>query len=163
MAVNKYLPHIYIIPEDDANREIAVGFELHHQIIGNALQITPVAGGWSKVCDKINEVYVPKLRSSRYAHVVGLIDSDNKTDRIAELKSSFPSDVVDRIFLLGCLSEPERLRTESGLNLERIGKALATECADENYELWHSSQLQHLQFISTPDAKALRDIVFDLS
>jgi hypothetical protein len=29
MAVNRYKPHIYVVPEDDANRQIANGFLLH--------------------------------------------------------------------------------------------------------------------------------------
>lgn len=29
MSVNKYKPHVFVIPEDDADRQIADGFVLH--------------------------------------------------------------------------------------------------------------------------------------
>lgn len=45
MAVNKYIPHLYIIPEDDANRQMAIGFEKDDRIRGNAFQIVAPAGG----------------------------------------------------------------------------------------------------------------------
>jgi hypothetical protein len=28
MSVNKYLPHVLVLPEDDANRQLATGFEI---------------------------------------------------------------------------------------------------------------------------------------
>ncbi len=28
MSVNKYLPHVFVLPEDDANRQLASGFHL---------------------------------------------------------------------------------------------------------------------------------------
>ena len=48
MSVNKYLPHLLILPEDDANRELANGFVLNHAVNSRAVQILPPAGGWKK-------------------------------------------------------------------------------------------------------------------
>ncbi len=32
MSVNKYLPHVYLIPEDDADRQIADGFTQYTRV-----------------------------------------------------------------------------------------------------------------------------------
>jgi len=52
MAVNVYKPHLFVIPEDDADRQFAVGFEFDFRLKLRAMQVMPVAGGWLKVVDK---------------------------------------------------------------------------------------------------------------
>lgn len=53
--MNKYKPHVLVLPEDDANRQIANGFLLNSNLNRNAIQILPIAGGWLKVVDTFNE------------------------------------------------------------------------------------------------------------
>jgi hypothetical protein len=48
MAVNKYKPHIYVLPEDDANRQIANGFLLHESVDSRSIQVMPTTGGWTR-------------------------------------------------------------------------------------------------------------------
>jgi hypothetical protein len=43
--MNKYRPHVIVIPEDDANRQIANGFLLHPAIATRAVGVMPPAGG----------------------------------------------------------------------------------------------------------------------
>jgi hypothetical protein len=43
--MNKYKSHILILPEDDANREIANGFNLNENLDDRSIQILPSAGG----------------------------------------------------------------------------------------------------------------------
>ena len=52
MGVNKALPHVHVLPEDDANRQLALGFflEISPQR-SSQIKILPVAGGWTKVRD----------------------------------------------------------------------------------------------------------------
>ncbi|MBL8891672.1 MAG: hypothetical protein JNL67_16955 [Planctomycetaceae bacterium] len=51
MALNKYQPHLYVIPEDDANRQICVGFQTSHFLRGPVIQVLPNADDWSKVIE----------------------------------------------------------------------------------------------------------------
>jgi len=34
MSVDKYKPHIFILPEDGANRQLAIGFRLELTLLG---------------------------------------------------------------------------------------------------------------------------------
>ncbi len=50
MGVNKNSPHVYVLPEDDANRQLANGFwqglDWKRQ---RQMYVLPVAGGWREV------------------------------------------------------------------------------------------------------------------
>jgi hypothetical protein len=62
MSVNRYKPHIFVLPEDDANREIAVGFLLHPSILNpRQVQVMPNAGGWPNALDKLQAEYIRLL------------------------------------------------------------------------------------------------------
>ncbi len=43
MSVNKYKEHVYVILEDDANRQIADGFVGHRNVDDRRIQVMPVA------------------------------------------------------------------------------------------------------------------------
>jgi hypothetical protein len=47
MSVNRYKQHVLILPEDDANRQIANGFLL--DVNARQVQVQNVGGGWSAV------------------------------------------------------------------------------------------------------------------
>lgn len=49
MSINAYKPHLLVLPEDDANRQIADGFVLDSNCNYRAIQVLRVAGGWLKV------------------------------------------------------------------------------------------------------------------
>ncbi len=51
MSPNKYAPHVLVLPEDDANNDIANGFLRHDALDLRAIQVLPCAGGWGKVRD----------------------------------------------------------------------------------------------------------------
>ena len=46
-----------------------------------------------------------------------------------------PEDVKSRVFILGVLSEPEKLRKATGKKFEAIGIALAKDCAENKQEM----------------------------
>jgi hypothetical protein len=50
-SANKYAPHVLVLPEDDANSDIANGFVLHVALDSRAIQVLRCAGGWAKVRD----------------------------------------------------------------------------------------------------------------
>ena len=51
MSVNVFQPHLMVLPEDDANRQIVNGFLLDPSLNQRAIQPLPIDGGWSKVRD----------------------------------------------------------------------------------------------------------------
>lgn len=46
MAANRYRRHLLVIPEDDANRQIMIGFVLGLSVNSRLVQVEPPAGGW---------------------------------------------------------------------------------------------------------------------
>ena len=94
--MNKYAPHVYVIPEDDADRQIADGFVLHPRVKDARIQVVPPAGGWSKVLKTFRDEYIPKLRNYPDTHVVMLIDFDDQVEkRKADFEQEIPADVQD--------------------------------------------------------------------
>jgi hypothetical protein len=142
--VNVYKPHVWVLPEDDRNRQLINGFINHPAIDEGQIYPLPVAGGWSAVLKEFEEVYIKKLRDFQKAHVVLLIDYDNKFDtRRLEFQSKMPADVMDRAFVLGCADEPEALKKATSLGYEEIGRLLANECETGTDHLWTHDHLRH--------------------
>jgi hypothetical protein len=142
--MNKYAPHVYVIPEDDANRQLADGFVLHHQVKDLRIQVVPPAGGWPKVREIFQEEYVSKLRGYPQAHVVMLIDFDDEVEqRRAAFEAAVPEELKGRVFVIGTKVTPETLSQVLGRSFEKIGADLADECAADTVQLWEHEQLRH--------------------
>ena len=62
MSINKHRPHILVLPEDDANRQIANGFILDLNLDRRAIQVLPEARGWTDVVDKFTNNYASTMR-----------------------------------------------------------------------------------------------------
>jgi len=119
--MNRFKPHVFVLPEDDANRQIAIGFIRNLNINANAIQIVPIAGGWEKVVDQFMNDYVPRMRQFSTRMIVLLMDFDQHTDRLNVVKNHIPDDLKDRVFVLGVLSEPEDLKKKIHKTFEEIG------------------------------------------
>jgi hypothetical protein len=144
MSVNVYQPHVLVLPEDDANRQMANGFVLHAHLKQRNIQILPPSGGWGKVLASFVNDHIAGLRKYPHRHLVLLIDFDDHVDERREhFVAQFPPDVRERVFLLGTSSEPEPLKKSHGNSLEAIGKQLATECERDETELWAHRLLAH--------------------
>ena len=144
MSVNVYQPHVLVLPEDDANRQIANGFLLDASVKLRNIQVLVASGGWEKVRHSFINEHVEGLRKYPHRHLVLLIDFDGQGDaRREHFLQHFPDDVVDRVFLLGTSSEPEPLRKSCGNSLEAIGKKLAAECYRDETVLWAHVLLAH--------------------
>jgi hypothetical protein len=128
MAVNKDRPHVLVLPEDDANRKLANGFLLNPSVQLRAVQILPNAGGWTKVCANFSSVHALEMERNPERYMVLLVDFDNSSVRLSKVMSIVPPQLVDRVFVLGVLSEPEDLSKSGMGSLEQIGKELAEEC-----------------------------------
>ena len=146
MSVNLHKPHVIVLPEDDANRQIANGFVLDANLKPRNIQVLPAAGGWSKVLDSFVKEQIAALRKYEHRYVVLLIDFDDRVvARTHRVVKEFPNDVCDRVFLRGTWNEPESLRKHCGESLENIGKKLAAECFRDETELWQHPLLKHNQ------------------
>lgn len=141
---NKYMPHLHVLPEDDANRQIAGGFILHHAVQDTRVHVAAPAGGWSHVRDVFVKEYVPLLRRYSGYHVVLLVDFDDHcADRRNHFDEHIPDDVRERVFVVGAKFNPEDLRKELAASFERIGELLAEDCYHGTTEVWGHEHLSH--------------------
>jgi hypothetical protein len=142
--MNKYKPHVYVIPEDDANRQLADGFVLHHQVKHARIQVVPPAGGWLMVLKSFHDEYIQRLRNYPMGHVILLIDFDDEGEsRQARFDEAIPNDLKDRVFVIGSKHTPEALKSAVGMSFESIGMRLADDCDANSVEHWNQEQLQH--------------------
>ena len=158
MAANKHIPHLYVIPEDDANRQMAVGFEKDDRIRARAIQIVAPAGGWVKALEKLEVDYFTLLRSNQNSHVLVLIDCDAKSNRINNAFAKVPSEIKERVFILGTLNEPEVLKRSLNTPLEKIGELIIEECFDANQKIWQHEQLKH----NATEVARLKSVLFNI-
>ena len=135
MSVNKYQPHLLVIPEDDANRQLATGFALE---VSNSrrMQVLPEAGGWGKVCEKFHLNHISSMKKYENRYIILLLDFDDREDRREKIMSTIPVELQSRVLLLGVQSEPEKLKADGLGALEDIGMSLAKECRDRRREIW---------------------------
>lgn len=154
--MNKYIPHVYVVPEDDANRQIADGFVLHPRVKEARIQVVPPAGGWSKVLKMFQDEYRPKLRDCQNTHVVMLVDFDDQVEkRKADFEREIPTEFTSRVFVIGSKRTPETLKRDVKKSFEEIGNSLADDCDEDAAGLWAHEQLSH----NNADRKRLRETV----
>jgi hypothetical protein len=148
---NKYMPHLLVLPEDDANRQLANGFVLgvQHE---RRIQVLVEAGGWSVVLERFLSDHISAMRKYHERHMVLLLDFDEQDNRPDQVKERIPDDLKERVFILGVHSEPEALKRAGLGSLEDIGSRLATECREGKREIWahdllkiNTSELDRLQ------------------
>jgi hypothetical protein len=154
--MNKFHPHVYVIPEDRADAQLANGFVNHHAVRSARMQVMPEAGGWRNVLKEFRDEYVGTLRAYPQAHVVMLIDFDGHFDqRRREFDEAIPVDLKMRVFVLGPKHTPQVLKGAIKEDFESIGRALANDCDANSTLLWGHEQLVH----NDPDRLRLTQIV----
>ncbi|MFN9840389.1 MAG: hypothetical protein ACK56Z_07125 [Pseudanabaena sp.] len=118
MRVNKFVEHILVLPEDDANRQIVNGFILNLSVNATAIQVLPIANGWKKVVDKFKNDHVSEMEKSPKRMIVLVIDFDdykkpdglNYENRLSYVRSQIPNNLSERVFILGSRTAPEDLK-----------------------------------------------------
>jgi hypothetical protein len=144
MTMNKYADHVFVIPEDEADRQIADGFVLHHQVKTTRIQVMPPAGGWPKVLQTFIDEYIQRLKNYHLSRVVLLIDFDGDIDqRLARFEQAIPQDLRNRVFVVGTRDNPEILKNALNLSFEMIGQSLANDCTAAVTVHWDHEQLHH--------------------
>lgn len=144
MSANKYIEHLHILPEDDANAQLATGFQL--ELGGIALkqmQVLPSAGGWKAVMDAFCSSHAFEMEKYPKRLMLLLIDLDQQPARLQKVRDEIPDVLKDRVFIFGALDEPERLKVSLGLSLEEIGIRLAEECRNQTNATWSHEALRH--------------------
>ena len=145
MSANKYDHHLLVIPEDEANRQIMTGFNTHLDVNSRRIQLEPVAGGWLKALETFKSDHVGGMCALDKRHVLILIDFDDHPERIEKAKEYIPDNLTDRVFVLGCLSEPEGLSSATGMSKEKLGEELAEACLSGQGDVWRNAILAHNQ------------------
>ncbi|MEO7576989.1 MAG: hypothetical protein ABIT83_05195 [Massilia sp.] len=138
---NKYLPHLCILPEDDADRALAIGFLLDDRVDQRRIDILKPAGGWLKVLDGVADCGLDRYAERR---LLLLMDFDDDVHhRLPKALARIPGALRHRVYLLGSASEPERLSVGIGAPLEQIGMRAAQQCAEGRDALWDHPLLRH--------------------
>ncbi len=85
---------------------------------------------------------MPQMLTQPNRFMVLLIDCDGDENRLGDARSAIPSNLTSRVFILGALTEPERLKSDLG-GYERIGAGMATDCRNGTDLIWGHPLLRH--------------------
>jgi len=144
MSANKDQPHVLVLPEDDANRQLALGFYV--QIESNRqrrMQILRPARGWPRVMNEFVSVHSREMKNCPLRFMVLLLDFDSDIERLERLRAEVPADLRERVFIIGALRDPEDLKETIQLSYEEIGSDLAKDCREDTDTIWGHELLRH--------------------
>lgn len=74
--INKYQPHVIVLPEDDANRQIGNGFLQVPSLQPRRIQILPEAGGWTAIRDSFVREHNKAMAGYPQRRMILLVDFD---------------------------------------------------------------------------------------
>jgi len=136
VSVNKYQPHVLVLPEDDANRQLANGFLLDPFLLTRQIQVLSEVGGWKEVIDCFLSDHVSGMDKYSSRFMVLLLDFDRQNDRGHAAMALIPHRLIDRVFVLGVWSEPEALKGAGLGSYETIGRSAGKRLPREySYDL----------------------------
>src|ERR1700722_17928128 len=159
MAANKHLPHILVLPEDDANRQLAVGFalSLDSRVI-RKIQVLLPAGGWAEVLAHFVSDRVFDMEKYPDRLMVLLINFDGNKQRLDVATTKIPVHLRDRVFILGALSEPEQLKKAGLGSYEAIGLAMGRNCRAKTNPIWNNA----LPYCNATDVDRLTPLILPI-
>lgn len=144
MSASKFLPHLVVVPEDDANRQLMNGFKQNLGVKSGQIQIEAVAKGWRNVPKYFLDNLASTMNRFDKRFVLLLVDFDGKGEgRFNEVVAQIPEKLRNRVFVIGTSIEPERFSKDEGRTLEELGQELARECLDGEVKIWGSDHLKH--------------------
>jgi hypothetical protein len=155
MSVKRERPHLFVLPEDEANLQLATEFLA--QVDANRqrqMYVLAVANGWNRVLDLFESVHVAEMDRYPQRFMILLIDFDGRQERLNIVKARIPDHLIDRVFVLGAFTNPEALKTALG-SYEDIGLALVQDCREDTDTTWGKPLLQH----NTDELDRLREDV----
>ncbi len=143
MSVNRERPHVFVLPEDDANRQIAIGFRLQiERDRERQMHVLGPAGGWASVLESFLSDEVAGMGRYPARFMVLLMDCDGREERLTEAKAAIPQHLAERVFILGVWPEPEALKADLG-SYEDIGFAMAKDCREDTEATCGHDLLRH--------------------
>lgn len=154
--MNRHRPHVLVLPEDDANRQLANGFVLSPHLKTRNIQVLEEVGGWREVLNRFNSDQINGMQRYPSRFVILLIDFDRDEGRLSVVKAAVPQSLAERVFILGTLSEPEALKRDGLGSYETIGKALADDCYEGTNRTWGHPLLEH----NHGELTRLRDLIY---
>ena len=90
-----------------------------------------------------------------------VIDFDgHHATRRAEFHDAVPTDVRDRVFVVGAAGEPQDLKRELHQTFEQIGRSLADHCANGTTDQWDHDLLKHNDADRRRLAATVRSVLF---
>jgi len=144
MSANKDQPHVMVLPEDDANRQLAVGFYLQIELNRQRrMQILRPVRGWTKVMEQFVSTHAREMRDCPLRLMVLLLDFDSDIERLERLQAEVPADLTERVFIIGALTEPEDLKRAGLGSYDDIGAKMAKDCREDTDTIWGHELLQH--------------------
>src|SRR5713101_4975757 len=143
MGVNRERLHVFVLPEDDDDRQLAAEFQAQMDF-GRQRQmyVLDVANGWTRVVDLFVSVHIDEMRRRPTRFMVLLVDFDEDQNRLQKVKSAIPADLIDRVFVLGAWTKPEDLRHDIG-PYGKVGSDMAADCRDGTDKTWGRPLLRH--------------------
>ena len=156
--VNRHRPHVLVLPEDDANRQLANGFVLSPRLRTRNVQILEEVGGWLEVLNRFKSDQIEGMQRYPSRLMILLIDFDQDTNRLTTAKAAVPENLAERVFILGTFSEPEALKKDGLGSYETIGRALADDCYEGTDKTWSHPLLKH----NNHELNRLRDPVYPI-
>lgn len=142
MSVNNSRPHVFVLPEDDANRQLANGFLLD-PTLSPTIRVLEEVDGWREVVNRFLLDHLAGMRRYPGRSLILLLDFDGDAGRLDWVKARIPEDLVERVYVLGALREPEDLKRAGLGSYETIGLALAEDCREETDRTWAHPDLRH--------------------
>lgn len=141
--INRWGPHVFVLPEDDANRQIANGFINHSAVNRARIRILQPPGGWPKVLQSLTDTQVSGLRTYTDRLLILIVDFDGVETRFSHVQSAVPEEFRHRVFILGSRTNPENAKRSmpGHHSFERIGRALAEDCAADTLSTWSQQEL----------------------
>ncbi|OOF45076.1 hypothetical protein [Rodentibacter trehalosifermentans] len=146
---NKYRKHLFILCEDDINKEISKGITEQLDLNPtNIIHYEKIARGWEKCFSLLEHKYIPELLDIPERYLLIVMDFDGQFDeRMNKFKLILDnsSELSERVFLVGAAAEPETLKANlklSGHN-DDVGRQLFDDCNAESSQYWCSSELVH--------------------
>ena len=93
--------------------------------------------------DDFTNTHVDTMSKYPHRYMILVIDFDGVENRLQKVREIIPQDLVDRVFVLGALIEPEGLRTANLGTWENIGQNLARDCRENTTITWSHKLLMH--------------------
>lgn len=162
MGVDKYRPHVLVLPEDSNFADIANGFKSR---LGHPRQfrVEGFGGGKDGLLERVRNL-LPSLAEYNDRYLVLLFDGDAQ-GMFASSYSEFPEN---RVFCFCTRKESEDLRTEFRTKnwldpnrREEIGRLLADDCLSNSWVHWSCDQLAHCVDVRTTARQQLESILFN--